>query len=218
MPTYEEIIEGLMFISNHFAWLGILWHLAFYLLIAALFLNWKPSNKFFATFLALPLFSVSLLAWITGNPFNGLVFALFGILLVVSGSRITDAPISTGHSWSTVFGVVVIIFGLVYPHFLETDNYFHYLYMAPTGLIPCPTLSTAIGFTILYNGFQSRKWAWFLIFPGLAYGIIGVFLLEVYLDMVLLISSIVLIVVVFQVQKNTSKYTDASLYRGKSPA
>lgn len=218
MPTSDEILEGLTLISNQFAWLAIIWHLIFYFLIAALILNWKPGNRLLASFLGVPLVSVSILAWITGNPFNGLLFAIFGILLVVSGLRTTDSPVTTAHSWTTVFGVVVIIFGLGYPHFLETENYFNYLYMAPAGLIPCPTLSVAIGFAILYNGFQSRKWTWFLIIPGLIYGSIGVFLLEVYLDMVLLIASMVLVVVNFQVPKTTASHMDTARYREKSAA
>ena len=218
MPGSDEILQGLTLISNQFAWLAIIWHLFFYFLIAALFLNWKPGNQLLATFLGFPLISVSILAWFTGNPFNGLLFAIFGILLVVYGLRTNDNPVTTVHSWNTAFGIVVIVFSLIYPHFLETDNYFNYLYMAPVGLIPCPTLSVAIGFAILYNGFQSRKWTWVLIIPGLIYGTIGVFRLEVYLDMVLLIASIVLIVVNFQVRKNATSHREAIRHREKSPA
>lgn len=218
MPSSEDILQGLMLITNQFVWLAIIWHLFFYILIAALILNWKPRNRLMAALLGFPLVSVSLLAWITGNPFNGLLFAIFGILLVVSGIRSNDDPIRTGHSWTTVFGIVVIMFGLIYPHFLETDNYFKYLYMAPVGLVPCPTLSVAIGFAILYNGFQSRKWTWFLIIPGLIYGTIGVFRLGVYLDMVLLLASIVLIVVIFQASGNRGSQMNEATYREKSPA
>jgi hypothetical protein len=113
----------------------------------------------------------------------------------------SESPVATRHTWSNVFGIIIIIFGLIYPHFLETDNYFIYLYLAPTGLIPCPTLSTVIGFAILYNGFESRIWSWFLMIPGLLYGIIGAFRLEVYLDVVLLLASIVLVTIALQIPK-----------------
>jgi hypothetical protein len=198
MPTSEEILLGLSRITNTFTWMAILWHIFFYLLIAALILNWKPTQRFFSSLLGLPLISVSIFAWITGNPFNGFIFALFGILLIVFGLKNEEDPIIPHHTWSTVFGIIIIIFGLLYPHFLDTDNYFEYLYSAPTGLIPCPTLSIVIGFAILYNGFQSRRWTWILVIPGLLYGIIGAFRLQVYLDMVLLLATIVLTFIAFQ--------------------
>jgi len=205
MPTSEEILQGLIHISNAYKGMAILWHLIFYLLIAALILNWKPSRSFLSSFLGIPLLSVSLFAWITGNPFNGTIFALSGIILIFWGLKNSGNPVETNRTWSIVFGTVMIIFGLLYPHFLDTDNYFDYLYAAPAGLIPCPTLSTLIGFAILYNGFHSRRWSWLLVVIGLLYGIIGTFRLQVYLDMVLLISSIILIIIIFQIPKTENR-------------
>ncbi|MBR9997694.1 MAG: hypothetical protein KFF73_01925 [Cyclobacteriaceae bacterium] len=214
MPTSEEILQGLADISNNFTWIAVVWHVLFYFLIAALILKWKPSNRLLSFLLGFPLVSVSLLGWISGNPFNGFIFAICGVLLVVYGMKNQDSPISTGHSWSTVLGTVVILFGLIYPHFLETDNYFDYLYKAPVGLIPCPTLSAVIGFSILYQGFQSRVWPWFLIIPGLIYAVIGVFRLAVYLDMVLLVATVSLIIVTFQVPKVQSSIKKERMANG----
>ena len=204
MPTPEEILQGLFLIANTYTWMAIIWHVLFYILIAALLLKWHPSNRTLSVLLSLPLLTVSFFAWITGNPFNGTLFLLFGILLIIFGARNPDVPINIRHSWSTVLGIVILAFGLLYPHFLESDNYFIYLYSAPTGLVPCPTLSTVIGFAILYNAFHSRTWSLILVVPGLIYGVIGTFRLQVYLDMVLLFASIILIIVAIQVPKKTA--------------
>jgi len=201
MPTSEGILQGLFLIANTYTWMAIIWHILFYFLIAALLLNWKPSNRTLSVLLGLPLLTVSLFGWITGNPFNGTFFLLFGFLLIIFGSRNSEISINTNHTWSTVLGSIIVIFGLLYPHFLDTDNYFLYLYAAPAGLVPCPSLSTVIGFAILYNGFQSRTWSLILVVPGLIYGLIGTFKLQVYLDMVLLIASVILIIMAFQIPK-----------------
>ncbi len=203
MPTIEEILQGLFDISNTYTWMAIIWHILFYFLIAALFLNWKPSNRLLSFLLVLPLLTVSFFAWITGNPFNGTLFLLFSILLAIWGVKNPEGSIETNRTWSTIIGVIIIMFGLLYPHFLDTDNYFIYLYAAPTGLIPCPTLSTVIGFAILYNGFQSRFWSLILVISGLIYGLIGTFRLQVYHDMVLLVASIILMIIAFQVPKKS---------------
>ena len=211
MPDSEMILEGLSQLTNRFSWLGIVWHVLFYFMIAALILNWRPDNRLFGRLLGLPLLSVSLMAWISGNPFNGTIFALAGILMIVAASKNPETPVSTAHSWTTVFGIIIIAFGLVYPHFLETENYFNYLYMAPAGIIPCPTLSIVIGFAILFNGLESRIWPWIVIIAGLFYGIIGVFRLGVYLDMVLLLASAVLLIVVLQIRREHHRRVDRAV-------
>ncbi len=96
----------------------------------------------------------------------------------------------------------MIIFGLVYPHFLNTDSFFKYLYASPAGLIPCPTLSLLIGFALLYNGFGSQSITITLIAFGLFYGIFGVLKLTVYLDLFLLFGTVTLLIKYFLIMKS----------------
>ena len=53
------------------------------------------------------------------------------------------------------------------------------------GLIPCPTLSLVIGFTLLAGGFGSKAWSLVLVAAGTFYGLFGVARLGVVLDVVL---------------------------------
>jgi hypothetical protein len=53
---------------------------------------------------------------------------------------------------ATAIGVSMIAFGWLYPHFLESHPATTYLFAAPTGVIPCPTLSLVIGFALLSGG------------------------------------------------------------------
>lgn len=88
----------------------------------------------------------------------------------------------------------MIVFGLIYPHFLNTDSLIKYLYASPLGLVPCPTLSLVIGFVLLYNGLRSNSISIAFIVIGLFYGIFGVFKLGVYLDLGLLFGTITLLI------------------------
>ena len=90
-------------------------------------------------------------------------------------------------------GSFLILFGWVYPHFLGTGSWLRYLYAAPAGLIPCPTLSFTIGFALLANGFSSRGYATVLGLLGLFYGLFGTFRLGVRIDLVLVIGSLALL-------------------------
>jgi hypothetical protein len=85
-------------------------------------------------------------------------------------------------------------FGLVYPHFTHTSSPFGYLYAAPTGLVPCPTLSLAIGVALIADGLGSRAFSLVLAAAGLFYGIFGVARLGVLLDVGLVAGAGVLLV------------------------
>jgi hypothetical protein len=89
----------------------------------------------------------------------------------------------------------MIVFGLLYPHFLPAGTGWAYLYRAPTGLIPCPTLSLAVGVALFCGGLGSLAWAATLAGLGLFYGLFGVLRLRVGLDIGLAAGAAVLLVV-----------------------
>jgi hypothetical protein len=197
MPKTEEILHGLQTITNSYSTFAIIWHTVFYLLLAALIARWQPSNKIFAILTCLPLLSVAAFAWLSGNPFNGILFSILAILIIIFGLRASNQPVQTSQYIFMVIGILMIVFGLVYPHFANVDSVFKYLYASPLGLIPCPTLSLIIGFLLLYNGLGSQSLTLTFIVFGLFYGLFGVLKLAVYLDIFLVFGTIALLVKYF---------------------
>jgi hypothetical protein len=194
MPTSTEILEGLASIANDMFVLAIAWHVVVALAAIGIILGWRPSKKIGASLLAIPLLSVGILAWIYKNPFNGTVFVLFAITLAIIGLRMPNEKTQKAPVWSLIFGILMILFGWFYPHFLEDGTWLNYLYAAPMGLIPCPTLSFTIGFAMLANGFSSRVWTIFLVIIGVFYSLFGSLRLGVHLDFVLLAGSLLLLI------------------------
>jgi len=194
MPKPQEILNGLQTIVNDYSVFAIIWHIVFYLLILALVFRWQPSNRVFGAFMCVPLLSVAVFAWITGNPFNGILFAVASILILVFGLKAPTQTISLSQTPFLVIGIIMVLFGLVYPHFLKPDSIVGYLYASPAGLIPCPTLSIVIGLALLLGGFGSSSVALTLIVIGLFYGVFGVFRLGVHLDLFLIIGTMALLV------------------------
>jgi hypothetical protein len=193
MKTYE-ILEGLQATANDYSTIAIIWHAVFYILIILLLTIWKPTNRLLGTLLCIPLLSVAAIAWISGNPFNGLSFSIFAILILLSGLSASKEPISFTLFPSGVIGILMIVFGLVYPHFIEANSIIKYVYASPVGIIPCPTLSVLIGLVLLFKGFGSQPIIIVLIIAGLFYGLVGVIKLNVKLDLFLLIGVIYLLV------------------------
>jgi hypothetical protein len=185
MPTPEEILAGLSAIANAWRLLSVLWHGYFTVLVLGLVLGVRPTRRVAGVLLAFPLLSVSILAWVHANPFNGAFFALTGIALLAIAARLAPEDVKVAPRWLTVLGASMIGFGWVYPHFLDNATPIAYLYAAPTGLIPCPTLSIVIGFTLTLGGLRSRPWCLVLTTVGLFYGVFGAGWLGVRIDWVL---------------------------------
>jgi hypothetical protein len=197
MPTPEIILAGLKGIANDWKWLAIFWHIYFATLVLGLSMGGRPSKRITGILLGLPFFSVSTLAWLSGNPFNGTLFALSGIVILVLSIKLPMERIRIAPPWAVIAGTLMFVFGWIYPHFLESASFLPYLYAAPTGLIPCPTLSIIIGLAIILGGLESRAWSLFLGIIGVFYSIFGAARLGVTFDWVLLLGALIIMLSVF---------------------
>jgi len=183
MPSADAILRGLIAVSNELRWLAFTWHLLLWSLLLALAAGWRPSRRLIGVLLALPFVSVSAAAWRAGNPFNGTVMTSLALALSLIATRFPTAPVGFASPGFAAAGALTLLFGSTYPHFLAASAWHDYVHSAPLGLVPCPTLSVAIGVTLLFGLFQSTAWTMVLTVAGLFYGLFGVAKLGVSLDM-----------------------------------
>jgi hypothetical protein len=90
-----------------------------------------------------------------------------------------------------------VLFGVAYPHFLRTDSWSTFIYAAPFGVLPCPTLAAVVGLAMLAGLYRFRRWSGLLIVAAGVYGGIGVFRLDVVLDYGLIASTVALAAAVY---------------------
>ena len=190
----ESILAALTQIANGWRGLAFVWHVLLAVLLLKIVAGWRPSSQLLARLLIAPLLSVSLLAWLSGNAFNGSAFAVVAATLLRATTRLSNAPVQLGSRARVASGVAFIVFGWTYPHFLTTNSWTAYLYASPFGLLPCPTLSVVLGITLLVRDCRSSLWTAPLVIAGLLYGAIGVFGLGVPLDWGLLAAAAILAV------------------------
>jgi hypothetical protein len=192
MLSPESILAGLTGIANDWHWVAIAWHSLLAALLCGLVAGWRPTARLIGHLLVAPLLSVGLLAWMSGNPFNGTAFGVLAASLLRAANRFSNAQVQLDSPARVAPGVALIMFGWTYPHFLTTDSWTTYLYAAPFGLLPCPTLSVVIGITLLFRNCRSSLWSTALVGAGLLYGAMGVFRLGVALDWGLLAAAAIL--------------------------
>lgn len=190
MPSAAEVNASLTALANGWVALAVAWHALIVVAALALAGGWQPPRRWFGALLALPLASVSALAWWAGNPFNGTVFGAAASVLGLLAWRLHGAVQVRRDAPSLVAAVALLGFGLVYPHFLVEGPAWRYLYAAPTGVVPCPTLAVVIGLAWLVDGLGARAWTRTLAALGVGYGGLGVFWLQVPLDAGLLVGAL----------------------------
>jgi hypothetical protein len=190
MPSARAITNHLELVTNQAITLAIAWHVVIAAALAAILVGWRPSARSAGALLVLPIASASAVAFAFGNPFNGTMLAVLALTLAVLAAHSRTIEFVRGAAWAEVAGILMLAFGLFYPHFLATNSPLKYLYAAPTGLIPCPTLSLVVGFGLLGGAPQgTRAWSLALATAGLFYGVFGVARLGVLLDIPLILGA-----------------------------
>jgi hypothetical protein len=192
MPTGESILSWATSVTNEWRWLAVGWHVALAALSIALLRGFRPSGRTAGLLLVLPPYCVSALAFVTGNPFNGVTFAVLATLLLRTSMKLPETALPRASIGWVLAGAALVAFGWTYPHFLRSDSVIAYAVASPFGLLPCPTLAVVIGMTVVLGGLQSFTWSLLLCAAGVLYGAIGVIALGVALDVWLLAGAVLL--------------------------
>jgi len=209
MPDPKTILDQLTLASNSAAGVAMGWHVALVVAVVALGLGWRPSNRLAGVMLAAPIGSAAAVMFTFGNPFNGAVLGVLSLSLALLALRLEARTASPAFTAARPAGILMIVFGALYPHFLQRGAPLAYLYAAPTGLIPCPTLSLVIGFALLAGGLGSRAWSLVLASVGLFYGVFGVARLRVYLDIPLILGAAALLILAIRQRRLAMVPADA---------
>lgn len=192
MPSPAEILQGLTRMANDAYAVAVAWHLVVAATLSALASGWRPSRRLAAGLASLPAASAAIVAFVFGNAFNGSVLALTFWALGASAFLLPRERVQLAPTAWWIVGAAMLAFAWVYPHFLEGRPAIAYLFGAPIGVIPCPTLSLMIGLWLLADGFRARASSLSLAGVGLFYGVFGVAHLGVTLDLGLIAGALAL--------------------------
>ena len=201
MPAPSEILDLAALIANEWRWLAAAWHAAILLFLIDALVR-RTAQPATAAMLALPMISVSAMAGWSANPFNSSVFLVLAVLLAVAARRMDKRPVAVASPPLAAAGLMLFAFGFVYPHFLVAQSWMSYLVMSPFGLLPCPTLAAVTGISLIFGMFGSRRWTATLMVTLLAYGIIGVAVLGVWMDTMLIAGAVMLLLILLAGQRH----------------
>jgi hypothetical protein len=194
MPTSQDILQNLADIADQALPFAVVWHCVVLLALLMWALDFRLSRRIDAMLRCVPLASVGVVAWIYGNAFNGVVFALLAIAMGALSLQATTNPAAPVRNLERWFGAGLTAFGWLYPEFIDSAQpAYVFAYASPLGTLPCPTLSFLIGLQLLTGEPWGRLASRVLAVAGLFYGIWGVFRLGVWLDVALLLGALELL-------------------------
>jgi hypothetical protein len=192
MPSPEQILAASTMIANRWLPLAVAWHVVIAVVITLIFTR-QLSRRTIAAVLTVAMASVSLMAWSVNNPVNGGVFALMAVAQGWITTRTRTATAAPTAGALMIIGALSVAFGWFYPHFLPDRSPWTYSYAAPMGLLPCPTLAMIAGVALMSGVLETRARALLIGLAALIYGLIGVIVLGVSIDLMLIAAAIVVL-------------------------
>ena len=194
MPSANELVAELRNLANEWRTVATAWHLFLVVLLTSLYAGWRPSVRLFLPMLVMPVLGVAIVAGLAGQAFNSGVFAMLALTLGAFAFTRADDRIRFGTPHAVSIGAALVAFGAAYPHFVEVHTWLAYLYAAPLGVIPCPTLAAVIGVSLMLNDSGSRAWSWALAAAGVFYATVGVVWFGITIDALLFAGAVALAV------------------------
>lgn len=195
MPTAEQILAALARTSQDWWGLAVWWHVYFLILAVAVVVgNGRVAIRATGVLLSIPIASVVVLAWVSGNPFTTVLLGAAFLVALFLSWRLPPGHVSLSRAPLVLMGMLMSLFGLVYPHFLgDATPTIAYAYAAPIGIVPCPTLAAIAGISITVRSLGSREWGLLIGLVSVFYAMFGALRLGVTLDWVLLVGALVLL-------------------------
>jgi hypothetical protein len=169
---------------------AIAWHVLVGICALAIWRGWRPTRRMAGLFLSAPLASVGIHAWAFDSPFNAIVFGVGAVALAILALCGPCEPVASGEPWAVRWGAGLVTFAWIYPHFLDGGSTMQYLYAAPIGTIPCPSLALVAGAALIGDGLIGGAWTRLLASMVTFYAVFGVLRLGVALDIVLLAGAV----------------------------
>lgn len=206
MRSPEAIAEMLLKVSSELTVFSVLTHVLFIIVIATGLLVKKYRNIVFFSFIALLSLSAALISILYMIPPNIIAFATIFVLIIYAWhNRELNFEFEEITPANKIFGVLALVFGFWYLHWVESPVWFNALLYSPLGSVNCPTLLTICGFLCLTAKPRSVMLDLVVALFTLYFAVYGILFLGAWVDIVLVICALFLLCrVIFS--KNASRY------------
>jgi len=194
MKSPEKIAEMLSNISSELTVFSVFIHLILLVVIATGLIVKKYRNIVFFSFIAFLSLSATVISTIYMIPTNILMFAAIFVLIIYAWlNKELNFEFDDITPANKYFGVLALVFGFWYLHWVESPVWLNALLYSPLGSVNCPTLITICGFLCL-----TAKPRWVMLDLVVAlftlfFAVYGILFLGAWVDIVLILCALFLL-------------------------
>ena len=190
----EEIKALLTTVAGDLKPYSVFVHILFIVvLVLGFFLNRMQSMLFFL-FIAFLSLSATVVSVVYAIIPNIIIFAAFSVLIVQAfAAKNLNFSFEKDRSVDLMFGIVGLLFGFWYLHWVEDPIWLNALFFSPLGAVNCPTMVTICGFLCLSRQPRSLFLETAVGLTTLYFGFFGLFRLGAYVDIVLIACALFLL-------------------------
>jgi len=195
LKTPDEISTNLYQITQETSFLAVVMHGIYLVLCILGFLVNKWRNTLFFILLLILSGTASIISIIYLVPPNILIFVTFFILTVLAWkNRELNFEFSELKPINTIIGIIAIISGFYYLHWVDEPLFLNALLFSPIGIVNCPTMAAFCGFLCFIKKPGSHALEFFVASVTVYFGFFGIMRFGAYIDIVLVIAGMFLIV------------------------
>jgi len=150
MKSPEEITNMLSNVTDQLRTFSVIAHIIFLLVMIIGLISKKLRGALFFLFIAFLSLSATVIAIKYMILPNIIIFAMFfGLIINAYFKKQLNFELENLKPANLFFGIIGMVFGFWYLHWVETPIWLHALYNSPLGVVNCPTMVTICGFLCL---------------------------------------------------------------------
>ncbi len=194
MKSPEEITSMLSNVTDQLRTFSAIVHIIFLVVMVMGLLLKKIRGALFFLFIAFLSLSATVIAIKYMILPNIIIFAMFfGLIINAYFKKQLNFELGNLKLVNLFFGIIGMVFGFWYLHWIESPIWLNALYNSPLGVVNCPTMVTICGFLCLTEKPRSVMLETTVALITLYFGFFGVFRLGAYIDIVLIVCALFLI-------------------------
>ena len=194
MKSPEEITIMLSNVTNQLKFFSAIVHILFLVVIVTGLIFKKIRGTLFFLFIAFLSLSATVISVKYMILPNIIIFAMFfGLIINAYFNKQLNFELENLKPVNLFFGIIGMVFGFWYLHWVENPIWLNALYNSPLGVVNCPTMVTICGFLCLTEKPRSVMLETTVALITLYFGFFGVFRIGAYIDIMLILCALFLI-------------------------
>ncbi len=194
MKSPEEITSMLSNVTDQLRTFSAIAHIIFLVVIVTGLILKKVRGTLFFLFIAFLSLSATVIAIKYVILPNIIIFTMFFVLIINAYfKKQLNFELENLKPINLFFGIIGMVFGFWYLHWVESPIWLNALYNSPLGVVNCPTMVTICGFLCLTEKPRSVMLEATVALITLYFGFFGVFRIGAYIDIMLIICALFLI-------------------------